>query len=121
MAPRRTRRQSRAGNALGQANVEMANAEDSASPTAAGARGRRDGAAATTPAAPPPSAQIPPGMLGPAPLDFVPMPGGAATMLGGAPMLQGPLMLGPNGELPPGVHPGMLTGPQEWEWLTMSL
>ena len=25
------------------------------------------------------------------------------------------------GELPPGIHPGMMTGPQEWEWLTMSL
>ncbi|KAI7615019.1 hypothetical protein KC343_g10266 [Hortaea werneckii] len=25
------------------------------------------------------------------------------------------------GELPPGVQPGVMTGPQEWEWLTMSL
>lgn len=27
----------------------------------------------------------------------------------------------PGQQIPPGVPPSMMTGPQEWEWLTMSL
>ena len=115
MAPRRTRRQSRASNALGQVDTEMGNADD-LSPGKARA-GKKDAATGSLTPAP-----LAPNMMSPQP-EFVPMQGAPmmGSLNGGPQMLQGPLMLGPNGELPPGVHPGMLTGPQEWEWLTMSL
>ncbi|KAK4898497.1 Sodium- and chloride-dependent GABA transporter 1 [Elasticomyces elasticus] len=114
MAPRRTRRQSKATNALGTLDNEPPISNDSTpgKPN----KGKKD--ATLAPLGPPP---LVPNMMPPPP-DFMPMQG--PSMMGpphGGPMLQGPLMLGPNGELPPGVHPGMLTGPQEWEWLTMSL
>jgi len=95
-----------------------------------GGKGKKDAVAAVggPPAAPP---QLAPS-LPPPQADMMAMqPQQAASLMGppsqraggagGGQILQGPLVLGPNGELPPGVHPGMLTGPQEWEWLTMSL
>ncbi|KAK3071170.1 Sodium- and chloride-dependent GABA transporter 1 [Teratosphaeriaceae sp. CCFEE 6253] len=115
MAPRRTRRQSKATNAFGAMDNETISAVDSTPGKTT--KGKKD--AALAPLAPPPHVR---NMMPPQP-DFMPMQG--PPMTGpphGGPMLQGPLTLGPNGELPPGVHPGMLTGPQkEWEWLTISL
>ncbi|TKA63177.1 hypothetical protein B0A55_11137, partial [Friedmanniomyces simplex] len=133
MAPRRTRRQSKASNTLAHVDSPMPNAEDTNSPgkTASGAKGgKKDAAPGPSAAAAAPPPQLAPNMLPPQP-EFIPMPQQGAPLMGppphagggggGGQMLQGPLVLGPNGELPPGVHPGMLTGPQEWEWLTMSL
>ncbi|KAK3617232.1 Sodium- and chloride-dependent GABA transporter 1 [Elasticomyces elasticus] len=114
MAPRRTRRQSNATNAFGTMDNEPASAVDSTPGKTT--KGRKDAALALV--APPPFVLN----IMPSQPDFTPMQG--PPMMGsphGGPMLQGPQMLGPNGELPPSVHPGMLTGPQEWEWLTMSL
>ncbi|TKA62229.1 hypothetical protein B0A55_12100, partial [Friedmanniomyces simplex] len=134
MAPRRTRRQSKASNTLAHVDSPMPNAEDTNSPgkTTGGAKGgKKDAAPGPSAAAAAPPPQLAPSMLPPQP-EFIPMPQQGAPLMGppphaggggggGGQMLQGPLVLGPNGELPPGVHPGMLTGPQEWEWLTMSL
>ncbi|EME49873.1 nitrogen response factor-like protein [Dothistroma septosporum NZE10] len=107
VAPRRTRKPSRASNNLGQNDQDMAEAEESK----AGNKGSQEGnlgpqnppllpnATSLKPNAPPMHAQmVPPG--GGA---------GAGQMTSGQP--------GP----PAGVPPSMMTGPQEWEWLTMSL
>lgn len=129
MAPRRTRRQSRATNSMNQADSEMANTEDS-SPGNSGPQSQADAPPPQPPALAPntlPSQPelIPMHMQGPPMGQMPPMgPMGPMGSLNGPPM-QGqmlpPFVVGPNGELPPGFHPGMLTGPQEWEWLTMSL
>lgn len=124
MAPRRTRRQSRATNSMSQADTEMRNADDD-SPGKTGPQSMQD-------VAPPPPTQLAPNAL-PSQQDLMLMPMQGTPMGGMPPMespsgphmqgqtLPGQFVLGPNGELPPGFHPGMLTGPQEWEWLTMSL
>nr|AAG48616.1 nitrogen response factor NRF1 [Fulvia fulva] len=107
VAPRRTRKPSRASNTLGQNAHEMAEAEE----PKAGNKNPKEGTSGTQhpplmanamslkPNAPPMHAQMVP-------------PGGGAGPGQMTPGQHGP---------PPGVPPSMITGPQEWEWLTMSL
>ncbi|KAK0257709.1 hypothetical protein B0A54_15365 [Friedmanniomyces endolithicus] len=146
MASRRTRRQSRAGGLMGQVASVMPDAEDhgNSSPgkmVGGGGKGKKDaGAGAAVGGQPAAPSQLAPSLPAPLPDVMALQPQQAASLIGppsqrgaaggggggggggaSGQMLQGPLVLGPNGELPPGVHPGMLTGPQEWEWLTMSL
>ncbi|KAK3671488.1 Sodium- and chloride-dependent GABA transporter 1 [Recurvomyces mirabilis] len=111
MAPRKARRQSRASMPTAPEDTEMVDA----STTSPGAAGASRSNVPIAPSAPPPLA---PNMLSQA--DLAAMQSQMMAAPNGGPM-QGRLVLGPNGELPAGVHPGMLTGPQEWEWLTMSL
>ena len=107
VAPRRARRTSKATNVLS-GDTEMPDAEDAT--VKVSGRGKNEGTQLTQP-------RLAPNTLSPQP--------NAVSMQ--APM--GPQGGGPAGQsgrpsqqsLPPGVSPGAMTGPQEWEWLTMSL
>ncbi|EMC94683.1 hypothetical protein BAUCODRAFT_35909 [Baudoinia panamericana UAMH 10762] len=115
MAPRKARRQSRAGAALLSGDTEMQDAEGS-SPEKGSLGSQRDLAPTPMPLLPNLMPQPPPQQQ-----NMMQMQGQPMGDMGGLPM-QGPMLpFDANGPLPPGVHPGMLTGPQEWEWLTMSL
>ncbi|KAK5115092.1 hypothetical protein LTR62_001789 [Meristemomyces frigidus] len=118
MAPRKSRRQSRATAPTANEDFEMLDASTVFTTS--------QPSLAMTPTAP--AVNDPNTNMLPAP-DFAAI---QASMLppdggGNSHQMQMPLMLGPNGELPEGLqmpegmHPGMMTGPQEWEWLTMSL
>lgn len=99
VAPRRAaRRQSRASNTLSQADTEMGDAESTTSSKSQGNGLQQQHALAQSLKgnAPPMHAQMVP-------------QGGTQQM--------GP---GPQGQ-PGSIPPSMMTGPQEWEWLTMSL
>ena len=111
VAPRRTRKQSRAGANATQMDTEM---QDMTDMTVAGDASElvpQQLGASTMPTNP--NAMTMQAPMGPQ--------GGTAQ---GPPMgPAGPLM-GPNAQhpgMPHGIPAGMMTGPQEWEWLTMSL
>lgn len=122
MAPRRARRQSRAATTIQPADTEMQDAE-ATSPAKSGPSSQKAGPTAPTsgPPALAPNHNLMHSMQQPSP-DFLQMQRGQIPGINGPhPQMQGPVTMGPSGELPAGLHPGMLTGPQEWEWLTMSL
>lgn len=102
VAPRRTRKTSRASNAMNQGDAEMVDAD------AAGSRG---GNTTGQKSGMPQSAHP---QLAPNPNMKPNIPGMHADMVpaGGGPGQQAPH---------PNMAGNMLTGPQEWEWLTMSL
>ncbi|GIZ39189.1 hypothetical protein CKM354_000258000 [Cercospora kikuchii] len=108
VAPRRTRKISRASNAIPQHDADMLDIDDAAS--TAEPNGQRDLTR---------NAHIGSNLLsakGNAPpmhASMFPQGGGGQT----APQTAS----GNDGTAPPGIPPSMLTGPQEWEWLTMSL
>ncbi|KXT19050.1 hypothetical protein AC579_8764 [Pseudocercospora musae] len=107
VAPRRARRQSRASNTLNQADAELMDTDDVISNP--GSKGYRDDS--QTPSfAPNANAMKPnvPSMHAP----MVPAGGGPVGNAAGNGQSNGPL---------PGIPASMMTGPQEWEWLTMSL
>jgi GATA-binding protein, other eukaryote len=115
MAPRRTRRQSKVSNSAGPSpDTDMSSAVTAASPGGSG------GPEMPTHGLPSAANTLPsqPNAM-PMQAAMVPQGGGPPEMAmdGQMPMIP----LGPNGELPEGIPPGMMTGPQEWEWLTMSL
>ncbi|KAK5129012.1 hypothetical protein LTR85_000345 [Meristemomyces frigidus] len=122
VAPRRTaRRQSRASNTLSQADTDMldASSEDANSPAKSGSAKviKNNVVLAPQPFQPNVMPMQPESMPMQAPMG--PQGGTPGPMPGPHPqMMMGPL--DPN-NLPPGIPPGMMTGPQEWEWLTMSL
>lgn len=98
MAPKRQRKQSRAGQAQ---EIEMGDAEDT--------NGNLTGTKTATPQPPQPP-PIAPTMT----TNYTNMPSPPAGMMLGN-------SAGPSGPMTNPPHPGMTTGPQEWEWLTMSL
>lgn len=124
VAPRRTpRRQSRASNnTLSQADTDMpdASGEDASSPakTGGGKTGKTNIALAPQP---------PPATTLASQPNSMPMQAAMGPQGGTPGPAQGPqpqmMMMGPMdpNNLPPGIPPDMMTGPQEWEWLTMSL
>lgn len=98
VAPRRARRQSKASNTLGQGDIEMADVDRLSN------KSSKDG----------------PGQL------QQQLPPSNSSMKQSAPAMHAQMV--PQGGGPPGQHvppagipPNMMTGPQEWEWLTMSL
>lgn len=106
VAPRRVRKASRASNSLPQNDAEMHDAEDM---SGMGQSGQREAtkAASLTPASMPAKAT--------APLihaSMFPQGGGQAASQISPEQNNGPST---------GIPASMLTGPQEWEWLTMSL
>lgn len=105
VAPRRARRQSKAGNSFSRTDIDMMDVDES--PNKSGTRSQQDGKQAVTSAsnAPPTKTSMPPMHA-----QMVPAGGGPG------PQMQS----GPHGP-PPGIPTNMMTGPQEWEWLTMSL
>ncbi|KAH9837481.1 nitrogen regulatory protein areA-like [Teratosphaeria destructans] len=117
MAPRKARRQSRAiNNFTSASDTTMTDVNEGTSPVNHGGQGNHD-----SPMHPPPQAantmsSHPNAMSMQAPM----VPQGGTP---GGPMQNQQMMvsIGPNGELPEGMPQGMVTGPQEWEWLTMSL
>lgn len=107
VAPRRARRQSRACNTLNVGDSEMADADDSMSNVPS--KGYKDDS---------PTSQfshnvtsLKPNMP-PMHAPMIPAGGGPAGNQPGNGQGNGP---------PPGIPASMMTGPQEWEWLTMSL
>lgn len=143
VAPRRTaRRHSRASNSVGgggggQMDTDMLDAagEETDSPpkmtggmakAGGGSSSKKDVALAPQPLgssgalsasqanALPMQAQMGPQGGTPMPMSMSAAAGGQQMQPGGGGMMGGH---GP----PPGIPPGMMTGPQEWEWLTMSL
>lgn len=105
VAPRRVRKQSRASNSLQQNDTEMADVDE------IGSMGNmRD---------PMKAAQSALNSM-PAKANAPPM---HASMFpqGGGGQAASHLSPGSNNGPPPGIPASMLTGPQEWEWLTMSL
>lgn len=102
VAPRRTRRQSKTVAPV-TADVEMQDANDS-NKTAAGRNtqmGMQHSPATSSPSSQMNSGSMPPGQQG----------GPANSNTGFSQQQSGP----------GGIPPNMMTGPQEWEWLTMSL
>lgn len=100
MAAKKTRKQSRASNTLNQ-DTEMGDADDVAG------KSTKDGPAGMQPMQGTFSAQQ--GNMG-MQAAMGPQGGGAQSSAGAT-----------GQQAPSGVPPGMNTGPQEWEWLTMSL
>ncbi|KAF7186275.1 Nitrogen regulatory protein areA [Pseudocercospora fuligena] len=107
VAPRRARRQSRASNTLNQGDADMMDTDDVISNP--GSKGYRDDSQAPqfAPNANAMKSNVP-SMHAP----MVPAGGGPVGNQAGNGQSNGP---------PPGIPPSMMTGPQEWEWLTMSL
>lgn len=105
VAPRRTRKSSRAGTSSSSGDIEM--------PDAAADKGRSDTPRGTQSQqlAPNPQSSQPNAMSMQAPMG----PQG-----GTVPPTSQPLQNIPEG-LPAGMQPSELSGPREWEWLTMSL
>lgn len=104
VAPRRARRQSKASISNPVQDTEMAESSEP-SPPKLGARRARD--------APGQQQQFAPSTL-PSQPNAVPMQAAMGPQGGGPP--------GHDGQsIPAGIPAGMMTGPQEWEWLTMSL
>ncbi|KAK5127701.1 hypothetical protein LTR08_004328 [Meristemomyces frigidus] len=114
VAPRRTpRRQSRATNSLTQADTDMPDAlSEEGSPAKTGAV-RAPGKQNIAILAPQPVATMSLGS-NPMPMQAPMGPQGGTDMSGSSQQQQ--MMMGATG-----IPPGMMTGPQEWEWLTMSL
>lgn len=100
MAPKKTRKQSRASNTA-PPDTEMVDAEDVAG------KSQKEGMPA----------------MQPVPNTFPAQQGNMQMQATMGPQGGGvPGQAGAAGQqAPPGVPPGMMTGPQEWEWLTMSL
>ncbi|KAK4550754.1 hypothetical protein LTR36_000333 [Oleoguttula mirabilis] len=122
VAPRRTpRRQSRASNTLGQADTDMpdASSEEANSPAKTGGiKAIKNNIVLAPQPFPPSTLPLQPNLM-PMQAAMGPQGGTPGPTQGQHPqMMMGPL--DPN-DLPPGIPPGMMTGPQEWEWLTMSL
>lgn len=108
VAPRRARRQSKANNNFPRTDSDMMDVDES--PNKAGNRGPSDTnqakqSSALGTNAPPTKTSIPPMHA-----QMVPAGGGSVQQM----------QPGPHGP-PPGIPTNMMTGPQEWEWLTMSL
>lgn len=108
VAPRRARRQSRASNTLSQGDSEMADADDVS--IKSGSRGQKEGTQDLKLQASNASSLTPNASAMHA----------AMIPQGGGPGQQQQMSLGQHGTAP-GIPPNMMTGPQEWEWLTMSL
>ena len=109
VAPRRARRQSKASNSAS-GDTEMADAED-ANAKASG-KSNKDGTQM------PQQAQLAPSSL-PSQPNYVAMQAPMGPQGGGQPHPH-PMMNSQEG-MPAGMPQGVMTGPQEWEWLTMSL
>lgn len=109
VVPRRPRKQSRATNMPITGDTDMIDADDSVNVTANTEANHMSKSAQTS--------QMPMNALSTS--NAQPM---HATMFpqGGTPSAPAP-MSGQNNGPPAGIPPSMLTGPQEWEWLTMSL
>ena len=109
VAPKKTRRQSKANNITSQPDTEMIEVED-AQPKPA-TRPKKDSTH---------SQQMQQQMAGTMPQpNTVSMQAPMGPQGGGAGQSH-QMQTGSHGS-PPGIPPGMMTGPQEWEWLTMSL
>lgn len=103
VAPRRARRSSRAGTSSS-GDTEMQDVAD---------RGKSDGLRSNQPA------QLAPNPL-PSQPNTVSMQAPMGPQGGGGPPTSQPLQNIPEG-LPAGMQPTSMSGPREWEWLTMSL
>lgn len=106
VAPRRARRQSKTSNTLSRTDSDMMDVDES--PNKPGSRNQSDTKqpALSSMSAGPAKSSMPPMHA-----QMVPQGGGSAHQM----------QSGPNGPPPPGIPTNMMTGPQEWEWLTMSL
>ena len=102
--PKKTRGQSKTSNSVTQ-DTEMGDADDMSIASSGFSRSRKDGQQRLQPMRSPFDSQQ----------NIVPMQAAMGPQGGG----------GAHGNAgqqgPPGVPPSMMTGPQEWEWLTMSL
>ncbi|CAK3957900.1 Nitrogen regulatory areA [Lecanosticta acicola] len=103
VAPRRTRKTSRASNALSQGDADMMDIDIAGTRGGSSGSGPKSGPPAPTHPQLAPNPNMKPNVPG-MHADMVPAGGGS-----GQPAQH------------PGIPPNMITGPQEWEWLTMSL
>lgn len=108
VAPRRARGQSKTSNTLPRADSDMMDVDDS--PNKAGARTQGDVSHAKQTMTPSTTTGSTKASIPSMHAQMVPQGGGPAHQM----------QPGPSGP-PPGIPTNMMTGPQEWEWLTMSL